>query len=82
MLYYHRIDVLEYIDIDEINESHKFHIFHYNYFLKMNFCFLSRVCNGCQDLLQKGMIFKDVAIVSVKVNIYRIHFRVWVKIKM
>ena len=32
------------------------------------------LCNSCHDLMQKAMNFNDVAIVSVKVSDYRIHF--------
>ena len=32
------------------------------------------MCNGCGDLMQKGLSFDDIAIVSVKGNDYKIHF--------
>ena len=32
------------------------------------------LCNGCHDLMQKAMIFNNVAIVYVKGNAYRIYF--------
>ena len=32
------------------------------------------ICNVCHDLMQTGMNFNDVAIVSVKQSDYRIHF--------
>ena len=41
---------------------------------KINFRFLSKLFNCCQDLMQKTMIFSNVAIVSVKENDYRIRF--------
>ena len=41
---------------------------------KINFKFQSKVFNCCQDLMQKAMSFSNVAIVSVKVNYYRIRF--------
>lgn len=38
------------------------------YFLNMDFRFQSEACNGCHDLMQKAMIFSDVAIGTVKGN--------------
>ena len=32
------------------------------------------ICNGCHDLMQKAMNFKDVAILFIKESDYRIHF--------
>ena len=43
-------------------------------FLDKKFNYEPYLCNGCHDLMQKAMSFNDVAIVSVKVNDYRIHF--------
>ena len=37
------------------------------------------LCNGCHDLMQKGMSFSDVAVVYVKGSAYRIHFRSYTK---
>ena len=43
-------------------------------FLDKNFNYEPYLCNGCHDLVQKAMNFKNVAIVPVKGNDYRIHF--------
>ena len=43
-------------------------------FLDKNFNYDPYLCNGCHDLMQKAMSFKNVAIVSIKGNNYRIHF--------
>ena len=32
------------------------------------------LCNGCRDLMQKAMIFNDVAIIYVRGSAYRIYF--------
>ena len=32
------------------------------------------MCNGCHDLMQKAKNFNDVAIVTVRMNDYRISF--------
>ena len=47
---------------------------HYWYFLEISFRFQAKECDDCHDLMQKATSFNDVAIVSVKVNDYRIHF--------
>ena len=49
-------------------------ICHYWYFLDKNVNYDPYLCNGCHDLMQKTMSFKNVAIVSIKGNDYRIHF--------
>ena len=43
-------------------------------FLDKNVNYDPYLCNGCHDLMQKAMSFKNVAIVSIKGNGYRIHF--------
>ena len=44
-------------------------------FLDKNFNYEPYLCNGSHDLMQKAMNFNDFAIVSIKGNDYRIHFR-------
>ena len=44
------------------------------YFLNENFTYEPYICNGFHDLVQKAMNFNDVAIISVKGTVYRIHF--------
>ena len=56
MLEYDRIDVSEGIDFNKTIDL---------CFLKTNFRFQPKVCNGCHDLTQKAVSFNDVAIVSV-----------------
>ena len=74
MLEYDRIDISEGIDIDKTNKSKECNICHYWYFLDKNFNYDPYLCNGCHDLMQKAMSFKNVAIVFIKRNDYRIHF--------
>ena len=45
------------------------------YFKETGFKYEKYLCNGCHDLMQKAMSFKNVAIVYVKGHAYRIH--VW-----
>ena len=74
MLEYDRIDISEGIDTDKTNKSKECNICHYWYFLDKNFDYDPYLCNGCHDLMQKAMSFKNIAIVSIKGNNYRIHF--------
>ena len=74
MLEYDRIDISEGIDTDKTNASKECNICHYWYFLDKNVNYEPYVCNGCHDLMLKAMSFKNVAIVSIKGNDYRIHF--------
>ena len=74
MLEYDRVDILEGIDIDKKNKSKEFNICHYWYFLDKSFKYDPYLCNRCHDLMQKAMSLKNVAIVSIKGNDYRIHF--------
>ena len=72
MLENDRIDISEGIDTDKTSASKECNICHYWYFLDINYD--PYLCNGCHDLIQKAMNFKNVAIVSLKGNDYRIHF--------
>ena len=72
MLENDRIDISEGIDTDKTSASKECNICHYWYFLDINND--PYLCNGCHDLIQKAMNFKNVAIVSLKGNDYRIHF--------
>ena len=74
MLEYDRIDISEGIDIDKISKSKECNICHYWHFLDKNFSYEIYLCNGCHDLMQKAMSFKNVAIAFIKGNDYRIHF--------
>ena len=52
--------------------SKECNICHYWFFLDKNFNYGPYLCNGCHDLMQVS--FKNVAVVSIKGNDYRIHF--------
>ena len=62
------------IDVNKINGLCECIIYHYCYFLEINFRFQPKVCNSFHNLKQKAMSFNHVAIVSVKGNDYRIRF--------
>ena len=74
MLEYDRMDISEEIDMNKASASKECDICHYWYFLDKNFNYEPYLWNGCHDFMQKGMNFKDVAIVSIKGNDYRIQF--------
>ena len=57
----------------------KCNICHYWYFLDKNFNYDPYLCNGCYDLMQKAMSFKNASIVSIKGNDYRSIFFILVK---
>ena len=69
-----RIDISEEIDINKTNLSKECDICHYWYFKDVGFKYENYLCNGCHDLMQKGISFNNVTIVYVKGSAYRIHF--------
>ena len=71
---YDRIDVSGGIDFNKSNGLPECIIFHYSSFVKINFRFQPKLCDGCHDLLQRAMSFNDVGIVSDKGIDYRVHF--------
>ena len=65
MLSFDRIDVFEGIYVNKTNASGECIVFHYKYFLKINFRFESKVHNECNDILMAAMNFNDVAILNI-----------------
>ena len=74
MLEYDRIDISEGIDVNKTNLSKECDICHYWYFKDIGFKYEPYIWNGCHDLMEKAMSFKNIAIVYVKGSAYRIHF--------
>ena len=74
MLEYDRIDISEGIDNNRTNLSKECDVCHYWYFKDIGFKYEPYLFNGCHDLMQKTMGFKNVAIVYVKGSAYRINF--------
>ena len=74
MLEFDRNDVSGGNEVNKTDGSRECIICHYWYFLDINFSFQPEVCNGCHDLMQKGMNFNNVAIVTLKRNDYSIYF--------
>ena len=74
MLEYERIDISEGIDIDKTNKSNECMLCHYWYFLHKNFSYGPYLCDDCYNFSQKSRDFKNIAIVHIKKNAYRIYF--------
>ena len=75
MLEYNKIDISEGNDVNKTNLSKECDIYHYGYFRDIVFKFDPYICNNCHDVMQKTISFNNIAIVYVKRNAYRIHFR-------
>ena len=74
MIEYKRIDISEGIDVNKTNKSKECMLWHYWYFLDTNFSYGPYLCNGCYNIMQKSIDSKNIDIVYVKENAYRIHF--------
>ena len=74
MLEYDRIDIPEGVDVDNSNESKQCMLCHYWYFLDKNFSYGRYLCDGCYNIIQKLIDFKNIAIVYVKKSAFRIYF--------
>ena len=48
---------------------------HYWYYLNKNFSYGPFICDGCYNIVQRSTDFKNIAIVHVKNNAYRIYFK-------
>ena len=73
MLRYVRIGIYEGIDVNKSNESRRC-VTCNHYFLKVNFKFQPKVCDGCHNLIQTSVRFNNAAIVCAKGNNHRTHF--------
>lgn len=74
MLEYDGTYVTETIDTNKTDSLHECIFCHYWYFLRMNFRFQPKVCDGCHDMTHKSMSFDDGTILIVKRHDYRINF--------
>ena len=74
MIEYERIDISEGIDINKTNKSKECMLCHYWYFLHKNFSYGPYLCDGWYNIMQKSIDSKNIDIVYVKGNAYRIHF--------
>ena len=74
MIEYERIDISDGIDISKTNKSKECMLCHYWYFLDKNFSYGPYLCDGCYNIMQKSIKFKNIAIVHVRESAYRIYF--------
>ena len=74
MIEYERIDISERIDVDKTNKSKECMLCHYWYFLHKNFSYGPYLCDDCYNFSQKSRDFKNIAIVHILKNAYRIYF--------
>ena len=74
MLEYDKIVISEEIDANKTSLLKKYDICHYWYFKDIGFKYEPYIWNGCHDLMEKAMSFKNITIVYVKGSAYRIHF--------
>ena len=74
MLAYERINISDGIDVNKSYKSKECMLCHYWYFLDKNFNFGPYLCDGCYNMTQKSIDLKNIAIVHIKRNAYRIYF--------
>ena len=74
MLEYEKIDITEGIDVDMSNKSKECMLCHYWYFLNKTFSYGPYLCDGCNNMMQKSISSKNIAIVHIKKSVYRIYF--------
>ena len=75
MLKYDKIDITEGIDLNKTNKSKEYTFCHYWYYLNKNFTYGPFTCDGCYNIVQKSIDFKDIAIVCVKKSACRVYFK-------
>ena len=71
---YDRIDFSEGIDVSKTNKSKGCTLCHYWYFLNKKFSYGPFLCDGCYNVMQKSINFKNIAIIHIKKSGYRIYF--------
>ena len=47
---------------------------HYLYFLDKNFSYGPYLCDGCYNIMQKSINFKNISIINFNKSAYRIYF--------
>ena len=81
MLKYDRIDISGGIDVNRKDKSKECMFCHYWYFSNKNFGYGPYTCDGCYDIVQKSIDFKNITIVQIKKTSYRIYFQHIIKNK-
>ena len=65
MLEYDKIDIFEGIDVNKTDKSKKCMLCCYWYFLDKNFTYGPYLWDGCYNIMQKCISFKNIAIVHI-----------------
>ena len=73
MLEYDKVDISEGIDVNK-TKSKECMLCHYWYFLNKNFTCGPYLCNGCYNIMQKSINFKNITVVHIKKSAFRIYF--------
>ena len=76
----YEIDIKEGIDLNKTNKSIECIFFHYWYYLNKNFSYGPFTCDGCYNIVQKLIDFKNIAIflllfIYVKKTAHRVYFK-------
>ena len=74
MLKYDRIDISEGTDVNRTDRSKECMLCHYWYFLNKNLSYGPYLSDGCYNIMQKSVNFKNIAIVPIRKSAYRIYF--------
>ena len=69
MIYYHRINVSEGIDVNNTSKLKKCNFFYCWYFLNKWFQFEPNICNGCHNLIMISMNLSNIANLNIKGSI-------------
>ena len=68
MLKYDKVDITEGIDLNKTNKCKECMFCNYWYYLNKNFSYAPFTCDGCYNIVQKSIDFKDIAVIYVKKN--------------
>ena len=74
MLIYEKIDISDGIDVDMSGKSKECMLCHYWYLLDKSFSYGPYLWNGYYNMMQKCNKPKNIAMVYIKENVYRICF--------
>ena len=74
MVQYKRINISEGIDLKKTNKSKECMLCHYWYFLHKKFSYGPYLCDDYYNFSQKSRDFKNITIVHILKNAYRIYF--------
>ena len=79
ILVYEKIDISDGIDVDISDKSKECMLCRYWHFLNQSFSYGPYLCDRCYNMMQKCNKLKNIAIVHIKENVYRICFLYMIK---